>query len=100
MFVQTPQDLFWLVLAFCLVWFTFFVTWLMYYFIAMFRRSLKIVKRVEETVELIHDIVVKIKDKAGDAAAYLTILIKSSEQLKGLLDKYRQKKSGKKNKNK
>ena len=48
--VADAKDILYLVLAFCVLWFTIFVCWLLYYFIAIMREARGMTKDVREQV--------------------------------------------------
>ena len=87
MLVETSKDIFWLVLAFCILWLTLFFSWLLYYFIKMFRQMSSITDKIEETVSLIHNMVKNVRDRSEQLAGYVAAVVKSSSELKKIFDR-------------
>lgn len=48
--ITETKDIFYLVLSFCVLWFTIFVCWLLYYFIAIMRETRGMAKDVRERI--------------------------------------------------
>jgi hypothetical protein len=63
MFIETSKDLLFVVLAFCVLWLTVFISWLLYYVIA-------IVRDAESLVRQVRGAVTKIDQLAGVAHAH------------------------------
>src|SRR3989338_4139063 len=61
--ITNTQDIFYLVLAFCVLWFTIFVCWLLYYFIAIMREARGMTKDVRERIQKIGAALDGIKEK-------------------------------------
>jgi hypothetical protein len=60
--LETSKDLLYVVLAFCFLWITIFVSWLLYYFIAIARdvsslvgQARGVVSRVDAITKTVHD---------------------------------------------
>ena len=51
MFIETSKDLLYVVLAFCVLWLTVFLSWLLYYVIAIVRDAESLIKQVKGAVE-------------------------------------------------
>lgn len=71
---NTTQDIFWLIAAVSLGFFTFFLCWALYYFIMMFRDAHKVVASIKEKVELVDAILKLIKDKLEHTSHHLTAI--------------------------
>ncbi len=61
--IGDAKDIFYLVLAFCVLWFTIFVCWLLYYFIAIMREARGTVKDVREKINKALGIFESLKEK-------------------------------------
>lgn len=57
------KDILYLVLAFCVLWFTIFVCWLLYYFIAIMRETRGTVRDMRERISRITAALEEIKEK-------------------------------------
>ncbi len=87
MIIESTKDIYWLVLSFCILWLTLFITWLLYYFIKMFRQLSSITTKVEETVSMIHGMVKAVHSRSENLVSYVAGILKSSNQLKELFGK-------------
>lgn len=61
--IGDAKDIFYLVLAFCVLWFTIFVCWLLYYFIAIMRETRGVAKDVREKINKALGIFESLKEK-------------------------------------
>lgn len=67
--IAETQDILYLVLAFCVLWFTIFVCWLLYYFIAIMREARGTVRDLRERVSRITAALEEIKEKFSSSLA-------------------------------
>lgn len=81
MYLESSKDILNLVLAFCALWFTAFVCWLLWYVISLLRDVTKVVDEIHEKIGAIDRAVHAAKDKAetffgsfGAAAAGIKLL--------------------------
>lgn len=61
--VADAKDILYLVLAFCVLWFTIFVCWLLYYFIAIMRETRGMAKDVRDQMNRLMSIFDGLKEK-------------------------------------
>ncbi|MBI4135896.1 hypothetical protein HY477_04160 [Candidatus Uhrbacteria bacterium] len=61
--IGDTKDILYLVLAFCVLWFTIFVCWLLYYFIAIMREARGMTKDVREKINKALGIFESLKEK-------------------------------------
>ncbi|MBI2552255.1 hypothetical protein HYW17_03095 [Candidatus Uhrbacteria bacterium] len=61
--VADAKDILYLVLAFCVLWFTIFVCWLLYYFIAIMREARGMTEDVREKINKALGIFESLKEK-------------------------------------
>ena len=81
MSIDTTQDLFWLVLAFCVLWFTLFVSWTIYYFGMILKRAKEIIDFFHEILEKVDEIIATVREKLEKSAASLTLLLKAGKEV-------------------
>ena len=98
MLIESAKDIFWLVLAFCILWLTLFFTWMLYYIIRMMRQVSQITDRVHRIVDNVEKLVMSLKQKSDNAGAYIAAILKGSQQVKEFIDQRRSR--GRKNKTK
>ncbi|MFA5109630.1 MAG: hypothetical protein WC458_03740 [Patescibacteria group bacterium] len=73
MFATSHDILNW-VLAVCAIFITFFLCWAFYYFIASIQNIYKLIKRIENGVSKVEEIIAIAKDKLKNSATYFMIL--------------------------
>ncbi len=61
--LNTSQDLLYIVLSLCIIWFTVFLCWLLYQAARTLKNANKIIENVSDKLELITDAVTFIKGK-------------------------------------
>jgi len=96
---ETSKDLLYIILAFCILWFTAFVCWALYYIISVMRSVAKITDSAKKKMQMVDDILKLVKDKLDKGSNHMSILADSAIKLVGfVMDK--QKKSTAKSKKK
>ncbi|MFH0853873.1 MAG: hypothetical protein V1891_00035 [bacterium] len=97
--IQTTKDIMFLVIAFCILLFTVFFAWLLYYFIAIIGDVRKITKSVEEKVEKVGKIIDMVKEKLDSSTTQFALLVGAvKEIIKIVIEKRAVKKETKKKK--
>lgn len=71
-FISNSQDIFFLVLAFCVLWITVLLAWLLYYVISMVRDVHRTIARVKQTLQAVEDTMSMLKEKFNGSASYIT----------------------------
>lgn len=74
--LETSKDLLFIILAFCILWFTIFVTWALYYLIMILRNANLMVTECRKKVQRVDEIFDFVKDKLGKSFATFAILTK------------------------
>lgn len=90
MYLESSKDILLLVLAFCALWFTAFVCWLLWYVISILRDVTRVVHEIHEKIEAIDHAVRSAREKIeahfggfGVAAAGIKMLGSYLEKRKG-----------------
>lgn len=81
MFIQTSKDLLYIVLAFCALWLTIFLSWLLYYVIAMMRDVEGLVKAGRNAAEKVDSLAHAVHDKMERSAASFTLVAQALKEL-------------------
>ena len=84
-FISTSQDIFFLVLAFCILWLTAFFAWLMYYAIRSVKQVYETISSIKEKIDAVDTVIKLIKDKLNSSASYLTMIVGGITKIIGLL---------------
>jgi len=79
--IETSKDLFYVVLAFSVLWLTIFLSWMFYYVIMMLRQMNQVIKNFREKMEKINQTVEKIKEKFENTSAYLGLIGRAVEKM-------------------
>lgn len=72
--ISDTKDILYLVLAFCVLWFTIFVCWLLYYFISIMREARGMTKDVRERLGRIGAALEEIKEKFSSSLSIFSAL--------------------------
>lgn len=91
MYLESSKDILFLVLAFCALWFTAFVCWMLWYFIKMLRDVSKVVSEVRDKLHAIDDAIRGIREKLEHSASYLGVVAAGVKMLIDILHKNKEK---------
>ncbi len=81
--IETSKDLLFVTLAFCVIWLTVFLCWLLYYLMAAVRDAEIIMRRVREAVETIDHLAHVVHDKVERSAASFTLAAQAAKEIIG-----------------
>jgi hypothetical protein len=81
MFIESSKDLLFVVLAFCVLWITVFVSWLLYYIISIVRDAEALVRQVRTAVEKIEEVAHSAHEKMERSAASFTLVAQAIKEL-------------------
>lgn len=82
--LETSKDLLYIVLAFCVLWLTVFLCWLLYYGIKILRDAARVIDSIQARLKGIEEAVHLVKDKIENASSSMKIIVESV----GLMVKY------------
>lgn len=81
MFIESSKDLLFVVLAFSVLWVTVFISWLLYYVIAIVRDAEALVRQVRNAVEKIDELANAVHEKMERSAASFTLVAQAVKEL-------------------
>ena len=81
MFIETSKDLLFVVLAFSVLWITVFLSWLLYYVIAIMRDAEALVRQVRSAVEKVDQLANAAHEKMERSAASFTLVAQAVKEL-------------------
>ena len=81
--IETSKDLLFVVLALCVLWLTIFLTWFLYYVIAIVRDTKKIVTFIKEAASKIDKLAHSLHDKLDRSATTFTLAAKAMKEIIG-----------------
>lgn len=94
--INSSQDIFFLVLSFCILWLTIFLAWIMYYGIQTVRQLYDMVSSLKRKLDAVDEIIRLVKSKISVSASYLTLLVSGVKKVVELLGDKEEKPSKKK----
>ena len=69
--IDSTKDLLFVVLAFCVLWLTVFLSWALYYIIAILRDTESITRQVRRITERVEGIAETVHDKFSESLSFL-----------------------------
>lgn len=81
MLITTSKDLLFVVLAFCALWLTVFLSWLLYYVIAILRDTESLIRTAKHVVDKVDDLAHKVQDKFDRSATSLALVGQALKEL-------------------
>jgi hypothetical protein len=81
MFIETSKDLLYIVLAFCILWLTVFVSWLLYYVIALARDAESLVRQIRGAVEKVDSLANALHSKMERSATSLALMAQAVKEV-------------------
>ncbi|MEY4744775.1 MAG: hypothetical protein RL272_720 [Candidatus Parcubacteria bacterium] len=81
MLIESSKDLLFVVLAFCVLWLTVFLSWLLYYIIAIVRDAESLIRQVRGAVEKVDSLAHAVHEKMERSAASLTLIAQAVKEL-------------------
>lgn len=79
--INYSKDILYLVLAFCVLWLTFFLAWLVYYLVASARQLHKATKMVKDEVEKISGLIYKIRTAIEIPSSIVALIIEGLKKI-------------------
>ena len=96
--LETSKDLLFVVLAFCILWLTIFICWMIYYLAMLLKQVYDVAKGIRNKVEKLEDFVDLLKSKLGKSFLHFPIIAEGLSQLLKLLIERQGKKTSKRKK--
>lgn len=97
-FISNSQDILFIVLAFCVLWLTAFLAWLLYYAIMTIRQGYQVVKKIKEKIDAVDEVITLVKDKISTSASYVGLIVAGVKKIIDLLGKNREEKKSRRQK--
>jgi len=90
---ETSKDLLLIVLSFCILWFTIFICWAIYYFAQILRQLNKTLKSLSSVIEKASGLIDFIKEKVDITSNVMTLVITGIKEGIGYLQEKKIKKT-------
>lgn len=95
-FISNSQDILFLALAFCALWLTAFLIWLLWYVIMSAKQGYEVIKNIKNKIDLVEEVITLLKDKLTSSASYLSLIIGGVKKIADLLGENKESKKKKK----
>jgi hypothetical protein len=79
--IETSKDLLFIILAFCILWLTIFLSWLLYYVISIVRDAESLVRQIKGAVEKVDHLAHTVREKFEHSAASFTLVATAVKEL-------------------
>jgi Sec-independent protein translocase protein TatA len=73
--IESSKDILLIVLAFCVLWFTIFLCWAIYYVAMILREVKKMMTDVRNKFELVDKILMTLKEKLEHTSSYMKLFV-------------------------
>ncbi|MFW0862463.1 MAG: hypothetical protein ACKKL6_02650 [Candidatus Komeilibacteria bacterium] len=90
--LETSKDLLNIVIAFCVLWFTVFMCWFIYYIVMIIKRVSETADQLAKMAGNVNDFFAEAKTKLKNATSYVPLVI---EGVKNLTEYLKEKQTGK-----
>ena len=91
MYLESSKDILFLVLAFCILWFTAFLCWALYYVITILRDASNAVSEIRDRIAAIDDAVRMVREKVESSLGSFGIAAAGMKMLSGYFAKRKEK---------
>lgn len=91
MYLETSKDILYLVLAFCVLWFTAFVCWALYYVITLLRDASRTVGEIRDRMHAIDSAIQNVRDRFETVAGSFGAAAAGLKLVMGFLEKRKEK---------
>lgn len=95
MVIASSKDILFVVLAFCALWFTFFVCWALWYVIGMLRDASRIMREIHEKIAAIDRAISAVREKVESSFGSFGVAAAGLRMLGGYLEKRKEKAAAK-----
>jgi len=93
--LETSKDLLNLVIAFCLLWFTIFLCWMIYYVALIFKRIHEVMEKVTTTLAAVSDFFTHAKDKLTNFGSTIATAVEVGKRVADFVEEKRENKKAK-----
>lgn len=94
--IESTKDILYIVIAFCVLWFTIFVCWAVYYVAMILKEMRKIISDVRKKIELIEEVLKAVKEKLEHTSSHMKLLVDTVASLAEFIKDRRKEKKKKK----
>ncbi|MBU1164867.1 hypothetical protein KKA15_04905 [Patescibacteria group bacterium] len=91
--LESSKDLLLIVIAFCVLWLTLFMSWGIYYVVMMLRNTNKVMTSIREKMVLVDSILKLVKEKLEKTSSHMGMMADSAIKLAGYFVEQKKKSS-------
>ncbi len=91
--IESTKDILYIVIAFCVLWFTIFVCWAVYYVAMILREVRTVMADARQKIALLEKVLMAFKEKLESTSSHMKLLI---ETALNVAEYIKERKSGKK----
>ncbi len=73
--LDSSKDILNFVIAFCVLGFTVFICWLLFYFISIIGNVRKVIKIIQDKIEKVDELIDLLREKIEHSATYLGLIV-------------------------
>ena len=97
--LETSKDLLYVAIAFCVLWLTIFMCWMIYYFAMILKKVNHVMETFTKTLDAVRSFFEKAKEKISSAGTAIATAVELGKRVADYVeDKKEKKKSGQKKK--
>jgi len=96
--LNNSLDLLYIVIAFCILWFTIFTCWWIFYVIMTIRRVYQVINSIRRKLKALEDLSKQAKDRFEKTAEYIDLAASGIGKIIGYVKEKKQSKTEKKGK--
>lgn len=97
--LENSKDLLNIVIAFCVLWLTIFICWVIYYFAMILKRIYHVTETFSKTLEAIREFFEKTKEKVANFGATLATAVEVGKKVADYVGEKKAKQANAKKKN-
>ena len=79
--LETSKDLLNLVIAFCILWFTVFLCWMLFYFASILKKVNEVMGKMTGTLDAVPQFFTKAKEKLDSFGSSLSVILGLSQRI-------------------
>ena len=97
--IETAKDILYIVLAFCVLWFTIFLCWAIYYIAMILKETKKMMTDVRKKIELLETVLQAFKERLEHTSSHMKLLVDTAVSVAEFIkDRKKEKKTTRKRK--
>ncbi len=72
--IESSKDILYLIIAFCVLWLTIFLSWLLYQIIVAIKQLNVVIKETRNKLQFLEGVLVLMKEKVESSSSYIAII--------------------------